>query len=139
MNAARLASAATLALALTWSCGDGPPTVPPDFLFEVSNLKVEPAVGHEGEELVFTWDMVVAPRHQVIYIFGVDGRADATVQVGAIECGTVEACRGYGRHTVRVTSLIDRYGTGDHLATVLVHNGGSRVAGTLRVGFRVEL
>lgn len=53
MNAARLASAATLAVVLTCGCGDDGPTVPPpppDFLFEVSNLQVEPAVGHEGEE-----------------------------------------------------------------------------------------
>lgn len=139
MNAARPASAAMLALALTCGCGHEQPTVPPDLRFEVSNLQVEPVVGHEGEEMVFTWDMIVAPRHVVVYVFGVDGHADATVRVGSIECSTAEACRSHGRHAVRVTSLIDRYGTGDHLASILVHNGGSRVAGTLRVGFRVEL
>lgn len=129
----------SLALAVAVPGCDEESAAPEEYLaFEASNLRVAPQVGHEGDAVVFSWDLVVSPRHRVSFVFGVDGTVDGTQELGMIECPTVEACGPHARHEVRATSLIDRYGYGPHTATIYVHDDAERVAGQMSVAFGLE-
>lgn len=137
MKLCRVLPLLALAVAAAGCASDS--AAPEEYLaFEASNLRVAPQVGHEGDALVFSWDLVVSPRHRVSIVFGIDGSVDGNQELGMIECRTVEACSPHARHEVRATSLIDDYGFGAHTATIYVHDDAERVAGRMSVQFRLE-